>query len=179
MVEEYEKLYNIVLKKVKKEVRKDMMGNKFSEVIKKATHEAVNNFHKEEVEAYLQLSNSKEISCSQCGYCCKNYKISMVLDDIEKLSKKINPAPYIEPDKGREYRYVFKDIPCKFLQKDNKCSIYDVRPQSCKNYPFVIPEKIVRISRDHNCNLIIKFFVIKAITILVQKIKEESIDVKN
>ena len=30
---------------------------------------------------------------------------------------------------------VFKSMPCPFLGADNYCSIYDVRPKACREYP--------------------------------------------
>jgi Fe-S-cluster containining protein len=34
-----------------------------------------------------------------------------------------------------EQDYVLKSSPCSFLEKDNSCSIYDVRPLACREYP--------------------------------------------
>jgi len=34
-----------------------------------------------------------------------------------------------------EEDYVLKSSPCSFLEKDNSCSIYDVRPLACREYP--------------------------------------------
>ena len=31
--------------------------------------------------------------------------------------------------------YVLKSVPCTFLDADNQCSIYHVRPKACREYP--------------------------------------------
>ena len=31
--------------------------------------------------------------------------------------------------------YVLKSVPCTFLGEDNCCSIYEVRPKACREYP--------------------------------------------
>jgi Fe-S-cluster containining protein len=31
--------------------------------------------------------------------------------------------------------WVLKTAPCHFLQDDNKCAIYEVRPLACREYP--------------------------------------------
>ena len=34
---------------------------------------------------------------------------------------------------------VFRQSPCSFLQKDNLCSVYTHRPESCRAYPVFTP----------------------------------------
>lgn len=41
---------------------------------------------------------------------------------------------YLTVDEDADY--VAKSLPCPFLEEDNSCSIYDVRPGDCKNYPY-------------------------------------------
>tara|TARA_Y100001978_G_scaffold50565_1_gene45276 strand:- start:915 stop:1172 length:258 start_codon:yes stop_codon:yes gene_type:complete len=31
--------------------------------------------------------------------------------------------------------YVLQSVPCTFLSTDNYCSIYEVRPKACREYP--------------------------------------------
>jgi Fe-S-cluster containining protein len=44
-------------------------------------------------------------------------------------------AAYLEPDEDQG-RYRMKTTPCSFLSEDNRCTIYDVRPEKCRGYPF-------------------------------------------
>jgi hypothetical protein len=32
--------------------------------------------------------------------------------------------------------YIVKSRPCPFLNEDNYCNIYDVRPSDCSKYPY-------------------------------------------
>lgn len=38
-----------------------------------------------------------------------------------------------------------KQSPCTFLMNDNKCFIYDVRPQACREYPHTDRKRFVQI----------------------------------
>lgn len=70
------------------------------------------------------------MACKQCGKCCKTLVISDKCDE-ETLSMKkgyIGSLPY----QGEKY-YIF-DLPCVYLI-ENKCSIYEDRPEMCKKFP--------------------------------------------
>jgi Fe-S-cluster containining protein len=38
--------------------------------------------------------------------------------------------------------YIFKTTPCVFLDSDNYCRIYDVRPKACREYPHTDINKV-------------------------------------
>ena len=40
-----------------------------------------------------------------------------------------------------EQDYVLNSLPCSFLGKDNYCSIYNVRPRACKEFPHTSRKK--------------------------------------
>lgn len=46
---------------------------------------------------------------------------------------------YLRIDEDRDF--VFKEMPCPFLEKDNMCRIYDVRPKACREYPHTDRKK--------------------------------------
>jgi hypothetical protein len=81
----------------------------------------------------------KETDCLQCANCCKNISPIIYEKDIQRISKQLKMRPaiftetYLKVDK--EGDYVFKNAPCPFLQNDNYCMIYEVRPKSCREYP--------------------------------------------
>lgn len=100
-----------------------------------------------------------EFQCKRCGKCC-NLNVIVTLDDINRwiteqrfdilscltwleIPKKPIPLLFIPKKRnmrGHSVLFVFsKDIPetdksCIFL-KDNRCSIYNTRPDTCKRYP--------------------------------------------
>ncbi|MCZ0212004.1 YkgJ family cysteine cluster protein, partial [Streptomyces sp. UMAF16] len=44
--------------------------------------------------------------------------------------------------------------PCQFLNlKDNKCSIYSVRPQSCAGFPHLAKKPVVQYIHVHQQNV--------------------------
>lgn len=40
---------------------------------------------------------------------------------------------YLRVDEDNDY--VLKSVPCTFLGDDKECTIYDVRPKACKEFP--------------------------------------------
>lgn len=87
--------------------------------------------------------------CSNCDHkiCCKIYPPVINNDEIlriakfkkisiDDLKKKFLLDYIIELENGKTKNdYIINQIPCPFLD-NNKCSIYPVRPLSCKQYPF-------------------------------------------
>jgi len=78
------------------------------------------------------------INCMDCGNCCKSLPPIINNTDIARISKYLRlkdsefRVNYLTID---DEDLVFKKTPCVFLEPDNSCLIYDVRPRSCKEYP--------------------------------------------
>lgn len=79
------------------------------------------------------------IDCLECANCCKNISPIIYEKDIQRIAKqlKIKPSEFTErylsmDDDGD---FVFNETPCPFLLPDNYCSIYSIRPRSCREYP--------------------------------------------
>jgi Fe-S-cluster containining protein len=45
-----------------------------------------------------------------------------------------------------ENDYVLQSVPCSFLGADNYCSIYNVRPKACREFPHTDRKKFHQIS---------------------------------
>lgn len=77
--------------------------------------------------------------CLKCANCCKTTSPIFYERDIERAAKhiKIRPAEFVVKflRKDEDNDYVLKNSPCAFLQEDNSCSIYQSRPNACKEYP--------------------------------------------
>ncbi len=41
--------------------------------------------------------------------------------------------------------WVFNEAPCAFLGDDNYCSIYDVRPKACREYPHTDRKNMMQV----------------------------------
>jgi len=80
-----------------------------------------------------------EVDCLKCANCCKTTSPIFIQKDIERLSKHFRITPsafigkYLHQDKDQDY--VLNDAPCAFLGDDNYCSVYDQRPNACREYP--------------------------------------------
>lgn len=51
---------------------------------------------------------------------------------------------YLRIDEDNDY--VLQSVPCPFLGGDNYCSIYDVRPKACAEFPHTDRKKFQQIS---------------------------------
>ena len=81
----------------------------------------------------------KGINCLECANCCKTTSPSFTDKEIKKISNflKIKPSNLVDKYLAldEENDYVLKSVPCVFLNDNNECSIYKVRPKACRNYP--------------------------------------------
>ena len=81
----------------------------------------------------------KKMDCLSCANCCKTTSPIFRDADIRRISKHLRVkegkfiSDYLRMDEEQDY--VLKSSPCSFLDNDNTCSIYDVRPLACREYP--------------------------------------------
>lgn len=80
-----------------------------------------------------------EFDCLACANCCKTTGPLFTDKDIERISKflKMKPsafeAQYLRVDEDQDK--VLQTVPCAFLDAENYCLIYEVRPKACREYP--------------------------------------------
>jgi len=78
--------------------------------------------------------------CLACAACCKNYSPRFKGPDIKRISKYLGVKEtalidqYLHRDE--EGDYVLNNKPCAFLDTDNRCGIYEVRPSDCQRFPY-------------------------------------------
>jgi hypothetical protein len=98
----------------------------------------------------LHTNEFKKTDCLQCGNCCKTTGPLFTNADIERLSKYFKQKPqqfiaqYLRLDEENDY--VLQQVPCAFLGADNYCSIYEVRPKACREFPHTDRKKFQQIS---------------------------------
>ncbi len=98
----------------------------------------------------LHINEFKKTDCLQCGNCCKTTGPLFTNADIERLSKYFKQksqqfiAQYLRIDEDNDY--VLQQVPCAFLGADNYCSIYEVRPKACREFPHTDRKKFQQIS---------------------------------
>jgi uncharacterized protein len=89
-------------------------------------------------------------NCLTCSNCCKTTGPLFTHKDIERISKHFRMKPgkfietYLRVDEDNDH--VLQEVPCTFLGADNYCSIYEVRPKACREYPHTDRRDFHKIS---------------------------------
>jgi uncharacterized protein len=102
----------------------------------------------------------KEVDCLSCANCCKVMTPTFTVKDIKRISAHFNMTPAAFKDKWLMYEkrdgdWQNKKQPCQFLNlKDNKCSIYAIRPEDCSGFPHLSKKKMTDYMHVHKQNLI-------------------------
>jgi Fe-S-cluster containining protein len=86
----------------------------------------------------LHKEYSEKIDCTLCGNCCRTLKTGLSVDDIETLAQLENITPEDYKSKYCE-QDVLQSLPCRYLA-ENKCSIYENRPEECRSFPHTHKE---------------------------------------
>ncbi len=98
----------------------------------------------------LHDAEFKKTKCLQCANCCKTTGPLFTTADIERISKQLKQKPqqfitqYLKIDEDQDY--VLQELPCVFLDAENYCVIYDIRPKACKEFPHTDRKKFQQIS---------------------------------
>ncbi|MEL0225718.1 MAG: YkgJ family cysteine cluster protein, partial [Flavobacteriaceae bacterium] len=92
-----------------------------------------------------------QTNCLDCANCCKTTGPLFERKDIERIAKylRLKPAQfeaqYLRIDEDNDW--VLQQVPCAFLGEDKTCSIYDVRPKACREFPHTDRPKIYQIAQ--------------------------------
>ncbi|MCK5440536.1 MAG: YkgJ family cysteine cluster protein [Maribacter sp.] len=98
----------------------------------------------------LHQSEFQKTDCLSCANCCKTTGPLFTNADIERISKHLRLKPqqfiarYLQVDEDNDH--VLQQLPCTFLDADNYCSIYDVRPKACREFPHTNRKKFHQIN---------------------------------
>lgn len=99
----------------------------------------------------LHQAEFAKTDCLECANCCKTTGPLFTRSDIERISKYLKQKPqqfitqYLRVDE--EDDHVLQKVPCAFLGADNYCSIYEVRPKACREFPHTDRKKFHQISQ--------------------------------
>ncbi|MGB6268887.1 MAG: YkgJ family cysteine cluster protein [Olleya sp.] len=98
----------------------------------------------------LHDNEFKKTDCLTCANCCKTTGPLFTDKDIQRIAKHFRQKPQQFIDSylllDEENDYVLQSVPCTFLGADNYCSIYDVRPKACAEFPHTDRKKFQQIS---------------------------------
>ena len=102
-------------------------------------------FDPDELASDLHEQAFQIVDCTRCANCCKTLDIKFDDEDVERIAGHLNMAmdafidTYLEPD-DKDGHYKARQKPCPFLGEDDRCTIYDVRPTVCREYPHTDKE---------------------------------------
>ncbi len=97
------------------------------------------------------------IDCTRCANCCKTMQPELTGEDIERIAKHLGQSAeafitaYLEPD-PEEGGLRINAAPCPFLGTDNRCTVYEVRPQACQEFPHTDKEDFATRTYLHTGN---------------------------
>ena len=89
--------------------------------------------------------------CLACANCCKTSSPIFTDKDVSRIAKHFRMrevnfiSQYLQRDE--DDFMVLQQAPCTFLdENDNTCTIYDVRPKACAEYPHTNRKKFIQIT---------------------------------
>ena len=137
---------NTILDNLPKEAKdKHIENKKYFDKLKKKTPKNLDYVMED-----LHNAEFKKMDCLKCANCCKTTGPLFTDADIERVSKYLRQKPqkfieqYLRIDEDRDY--VLQSVPCTFLNTENACLIYDVRPKACREFPHTDRKKFQQIT---------------------------------
>lgn len=124
-------------------------------------------FHSKHEEVF------QEVDCLQCANCCKTTSPIFRDVDIDRIAKYLGVRPSDFTSKNlhidEDGDWVLNSSPCLFLDENNYCKIYEVRPKACRDYPHTDRKQISQIMELTYKNTL----VCPAVAEMVERIKME------
>tara|TARA_R110002049_G_scaffold39394_9_gene121316 strand:- start:230 stop:724 length:495 start_codon:yes stop_codon:yes gene_type:complete len=102
------------------------------------------------IMANLHEAEFERTDCLKCANCCKTTGPLFTDKDVSRIAKHFRMKEqqfietYLRIDEDNDY--VLQSVPCTFLGHDNYCSIYEVRPKACREFPHTDRKKFQQIS---------------------------------
>ncbi|MBX2827474.1 MAG: YkgJ family cysteine cluster protein [Flavobacteriaceae bacterium] len=98
----------------------------------------------------LHEAEFERTDCLECANCCKTTGPLFTDKDVQRIAKhfRMKEQQFVETylRVDEEGDYVLQQVPCTFLGADNYCSIYEVRPKACREFPHTDRKKFQQIS---------------------------------
>ncbi|MEO7394195.1 MAG: YkgJ family cysteine cluster protein [Chitinophagaceae bacterium] len=101
----------------------------------------------------------EEVDCLSCANCCKTMTPTFNPKDLKRISAHFGQtvdefkAKWLFQERGAAKDWMNKTEPCQFLNlKDNKCSIYAIRPDDCAGFPH-LSKKFKEYAHVHKQNV--------------------------
>lgn len=117
-------------------------------------------FRPDELAGELHEKAFQIVDCTRCANCCRTANVTLDQDDIDRISKHLGLGTqeftdkYLEPHE-QEGMFAMRQKPCPLLGDDNLCTVYDVRPAGCREYPHTDKEGFTTRTFGHAQNALI------------------------
>lgn len=117
-----------------------------------------------------------QTNCLECAACCKSTNALLQEDDIVRLADRLSISTaafmgqYALLDEDGDW--VIDGSPCPFLLSDNRCSVYEARPASCRDYPHTGRKNLVQYRRLTEKNAEICPAVNEILVLIEQKLDQ-------
>ncbi|MBZ4192513.1 YkgJ family cysteine cluster protein [Niabella beijingensis] len=88
------------------------------------------------------------VDCLTCANCCKHYSPRFKTPDVKRIARGLGLKEsvfidtYLRVDEDGDF--VVKQSPCPFLNTDNTCGIYDIRPSDCARFPYTDEDVLIK-----------------------------------
>ena len=109
--------------------------------------------------AELDKTVFDKVDCLQCANCCKTTPAIVSRPDAKRIAKHLGlpPKTFIKKYLLEDYdgSLMINGVPCTFLNDDNTCQIYEVRPVACREYPHTAQFGFHRRSRMNAQNTLV------------------------
>jgi hypothetical protein len=80
-----------------------------------------------------------DLDCLECGACCRDNRVVLEDADLERFDRagrsELARPPYARREEGQVILVLARSKACKHLCSDNKCGIYEIRPNACSTFP--------------------------------------------
>lgn len=91
-----------------------------------------------------------DFQCEECGMCCYQKLITILPEEVDRISTaaKVPLGEFMSSYVGiaEDNRIMLlRTNPCAFLGKDKKCSIWEDRPEICKQFPYLVSTFMSRV----------------------------------
>ena len=100
-----------------------------------------------------------ETNCLVCSNCCREMTPTYTFQDIKRIAAQLGMTMKQFKEKwlvqdAKTGEWMNSSRPCQFLNRnDNKCSIYEVRPADCAEFPHLTKKKMTDYIHVHKQNV--------------------------
>lgn len=120
----------------------------------------VQHCYEHEVESWCERdsmyeASSREVSfdCLECGACCTKNRVVLDDDDFARFREagrdELQRKPWVRTVKGVKLMSLEPNGRCVHLHNDNKCGIYEMRPDNCRWFPVGTEPCLIARREEH------------------------------